>query len=615
MGGSSCIRVKLTESTGSDPADQENEVVGRQFRPPDADEGDAVRSEFSNGIPVAVMALLKIRQVRNRAKPGQIDRVVAVIEIDNLVQTELPAEDEGIVAVSANHAIVSSATDQRIVSAAAIEKVLRSIADQLIITGQSPQNVSSTASFQDVVLGITEKLVIATGAIDIFNAAQNVGALARRLPVPPVEVHRDILVGGINRGIDAWTADQKIGAVAPDHAIVATPSAERIIAVGADQPIIPAEPDQFVVAKLAMQLVVGGVSAQRVIAEATDRVLDHRTMRDREPAHDTLHMRDEPAGMGIADLKRRRAKIDHRVTMRVAGADRVVATGVPDAFPVGAGGVPRRQRIGRPAKRGAHVGTIDELQRGDIERHWPGGIAIAQCTRIARRIAAVDIAHDRVDLLVELMVAAVPCAVDTGEDAGKAAGIVRMRKPDRVQDFMHDRGEAVSALLQVKPALVLIVEDRLQRRRRGIDPRHVGHPERSAAKRRLGDIQIKEIGRRGVARIGELDVGDIINGVECGLDRGLFALQPLRIVDVLPQHGAVEIAGRRETVGNRPAGPPPAPHDIVHEFVARASEQVRLRRHCLSLRKLPRTAFFERPGAPQLPRRVIVTVLIRYTQK
>ena len=274
---------------------------------------------------------------------------------------------------------------------------------------------------------VVRQILRAAAAVVAFGAVEGQLAAADR------QAARQVRGDEVRRVRRHRDPEGRHGLVVADDEVVARAAADDISA---------AKPDEHVVALVAVERVRGLVARDQVVAEPAGGVLDDSALRDGEAALDAFDVGEEAAaGRRIVDggvVEEDAHGVEAVIGDRV-GPARVPDRGVERARPVRAG-----QGVGVVAGAEAHIGAVDRLNGGDIERHRRALPAVAAGGRPAAVRPAVIVGHRRVDALVQPEIARV-LAVG---DAEVEVGVVRVLQADAVTDLVQDGREGRAALRQ-----------------------------------------------------------------------------------------------------------------------------------------------------------------------
>ena len=416
--------------------------LGVGARDPPHVEGDAVELTVGEaahhlrdgdvGVGLVAFEIDAVLAVRRRAR-----RAAGLEQFEPRARKQRPAVDRLVVAVAVG--IECRARDD-LEAAVADEVAVAAIDD--VVAARVLDGVGAHPAADHVVAEIAEQGVVAGSAVD--GAAGRVAPVQHVVLAAPDQVlDRDQRVSGriaAGRRKIVRVGGLQAGATkVDDDAIHRTRVARGVVAELAVD---------HVAARSALQDVGGVVAGDGVAGLAADRVLDHDPVRDREAARDAADPGDVAAR--IRARQRRSLQVDRRGRRAVGVADRVVAAGIPDAGPEGAGHVRLGQRVGVGPRAGGHVRTVQALHGGDVEGHRATCVAEGVRGR-GLPVPAAIVRHDRPDRLILVVVAqiteGVP-ALDTGEQLG---GVVRMVEPDGVSELVNDRRVPHAAHGKVRP--------------------------------------------------------------------------------------------------------------------------------------------------------------------
>src|SRR5262245_37614906 len=173
-----------------------------------------------------------------------------------------------------------------------------------------------------------------------------------------------------------------------------------------------------------------------------------------------------------------------------------------------------------------HVGAVQCLQRGDIERHRRPFEAVIDRTR-RRLVPAVVIAFLGPDTLIQAKGAGAegPCHAREDRRVRLVAAVMRMRETETVPHFMNDGDKPIGPLRQIIPGGILIIEPTVKLR----EPvrRHLALTERAVIAPKAGGLlQPSEIAAVGGKNLGELQDGEALVESDSILEGTLLGSRP-----------------------------------------------------------------------------------------
>src|SRR5262245_37675567 len=187
---------------------------------------------------------------------AQSDLVDALLEIGDEIEAIAPVEDE---------VVATGAAGQHVEPKAALERVATRTAGEHIKAGAADEQVVSRTAVEHHAAVIREQAVAEARADDLVDAVEGI---ALRIAID-AGVGGNVDIDGLERrrvvrGVEAHTADQRIGAGAASERIVPTPDIEAVVAGAAgervvtffsEQPVIAAEAGKKIVAEPAVDFV------------------------------------------------------------------------------------------------------------------------------------------------------------------------------------------------------------------------------------------------------------------------------------------------------------------------------------------------------------------------
>src|SRR5262245_31801294 len=173
-----------------------------------------------------------------------------------------------------------------------------------------------------------------------------------------------------------------------------------------------------------------------------------------------------------------------------------------------------------------HVGAVQRLQRGNVERHRRPFEAVIDRTR-RRLVPAVVIAFLGPDTLIQAIGAGAigPCHAWEDRRVWLVPAVMRMRETETVPHFMNDGDKTIGPLRQISPGGILIIEPAVKLR----EParRHLALTEQAVIAPKAGGLlQPSEVRGVGGKNLDELQVGEAVVESDSILEGTLLGSRP-----------------------------------------------------------------------------------------